>query len=100
MPTEPMPVNEFITDLEAQWDPSKVDSNFSNSAAYKPNFIEVTGENEPLRFNLNAADAVVVRAGNPAVSETPIGNWTYGNRIYNLEPVSYTHLTLPTIYSV
>ena len=39
MPTEPVPVNEYITDLEAQWDPSKVDSNFSNSAEYKPNFI-------------------------------------------------------------
>ena len=45
MPTEPMPVNEFITDLESQWVPNNVDSNFSNTAAYKPNFIEVTGDN-------------------------------------------------------
>ena len=28
-------------------------------------------------------------------------NWYYSyNLIYDLEPVSYTHLTLPTIYSV
>ena len=57
MPTEPVPVNEYITDLEAQWDGSKVDSNFSSSV--KPNFIEVTGDNEPLRFNLNADDVVI-----------------------------------------
>ena len=100
MPTEPMPVNEFITDLESQWDPSKVDSNFSNSAAYKPNFIEVTGDSEPLRFNLNAADAVVARAGNPAVSEMPIGNWTYGNRINNLEIQLYTNENRQRLYNL
>ena len=91
MPTEPIPVNEYIADLEAQWDPSKVDSNFSNSAAYKPNFVEVTGDGEPFRFNLNAADAIVVRAGTPSVEETPIGNWTYGNRTYNIEVEIHTN---------
>ena len=100
MPTEPVPVNEFITDLEAQWDASKVDSNFSNTAAYKPNFIEVTGADEPLRFNLNVADAIVVRAGNPAVSETPIGNWAYGNRIYNLELQIHTNADRQRLYNL
>ena len=100
MATEPMPVNEFITDLESQWDPSKVDSNYTNSAEYKPNFIEVTGNDEPLRFNLNAADAVVARAGNPAVSETPIGNWTYGNRVYNLEIQLYTNADRQRLYNL
>ncbi len=100
MPTEPMPVNEFITDLEAQWNPNNVDSNFSNSASDKPNFIEVTGNNEPMRFNLNAADAVVVRAGNPSVDETPLGNWKYGNRTYNLEVQLYTNENRQRLYNL
>ena len=100
MPTEPMPVNEFITDLESQWVPNNVDSNFSNTAAYKPNFIEVTGDNEPLRFNLNVADAIVARAGNPAVRETPIGNWRYGNRLYNLELQIHTNANRQRLYNL
>ena len=100
MPTEPMPVNEFITDLEAQWNPNNVDSNFSNSASDKPNFIEVTGNNEPMRFNLNAADAVVVRAGNPSVDETPLGNWKYGNRTYSLEVQLYTNENRQRLYNL
>jgi len=95
---EPLPVNDFITDLEAQWDGSKVDSNFSSSV--KPNFIEVTGNNEPLRFNLNAADAVIIRAGSPAMEETPVGNWTYGNRTYNLEVQIYTNEDRQRLYNL
>ena len=67
MATEPLPINEFITDLEGQWSASNVS---------KPAFIEVTGANEPIRFNLNVNDHIVGRAGSPAVQETPIGNWT------------------------
>ena len=100
MATEPVSVNEYITDLEAQWDPSKVDSNFSNTAAYKPNFIEVTGDDEPFRFNLNVADAIVVRAGSPALEETPIGNWTYGNRNYNLEIEIHTNENRQRLYNL
>lgn len=98
MPTEPVPVNEYITDLEAQWDGSKVDSNFSSSV--KPNFIEVTGDNEPLRFNLNADDVVIVRAGSPSVEETPVGNWTYGNRTYNIEIELHTNENRQRLYNL
>ena len=100
MPTEPMPVNEFITDLEAQWLPNNVDSTFANAAADKPNFIEVTGNSEPMRFNLNVADAVVVRAGTPSVDETPLGNWKYGNRTYNLEVQLYTNENRQRLYNL
>ena len=100
MPTEPVPVNEYIADLETQWDPSKVDSNFSNSATYKPNFIEVTGDDEPIRYSLNAADAVVVRAGTPSVEETPVGNWTYGNRTYNIEIEIHTNENRQRLYNL
>ena len=91
MATEPLPINEFITDLEGQWTASNVS---------KPAFIEVTGANEPIRFNLNVNDHIVGRAGSPAVQETPIGNWTYGNRIYNLELEVHTLNSRQRLYDL
>ena len=84
---EPLPVKEFLDELEVPasggvWD-------VSNVAA--PKVIEVTGStNDPLRFNLNMGDVVFGRAGDPAQEETPIGNWTYGNRVYNIVLEVYT----------
>ena len=74
MPTEPLPINDYLTDLEGQW----TYSNVSGSSS-KPSFIEVTGSNEPMRFDLNVNDQIIGRAGYPAFNETPIA-------------VSYTHL--------
>ena len=85
MPTEPVPVNEFLTDIQTQW----TYSNVSGTSA-KPAFVEVTGDDEPMRFNLNVNDHFVGRAGSPALEETPIGNWKYGNRIYSLEIEVFT----------
>ena len=73
MANEPLPADDLLTDLDGQW-------NTSNVA--KPNLVVVTGNGEPLRFDLNAGDAVVAR--NTSFTETPIGNWTYGNRIYTV----------------
>jgi len=73
MPNEPMPADELLTDFNSQWDTSNV---------AKPNLVVVTGNGEPLRFDLNAGDAIVAR--NAAFTETPIGNWTYGNRTYTV----------------
>tara|TARA_Y100000310_G_C20274199_1_gene619447 strand:+ start:152 stop:622 length:471 start_codon:yes stop_codon:yes gene_type:complete len=101
MPTEPVAVNEFIADLETQWIPQNVDSNFAdNTSTYDPTFIEVTGTDEPFRFNLHAADAVVVRAGNPALEETPVGNWKYGNRSYNIEIEIHTNENRQRLYNL
>ena len=91
MATEPLPINEFITDLEGQWTASNVS---------KPAFIEVTGAKEPIRFNLNVNDHVIGRAGNPALQETPLGNWTYGNRIYNLELEVHTLNSRQRLYDL
>tara|TARA_R100001082_G_scaffold110917_1_gene92413 strand:- start:5957 stop:6397 length:441 start_codon:yes stop_codon:yes gene_type:complete len=91
MATEPLPINEFITDLEGQWTASNVS---------KPAFIEVTGANEPIRFNLNVNDHIIGRAGSPAVQETPIGNWTYGNRVYNLELEVHTLNSRQRLYDL
>ena len=73
MANEPLPADELLTDFNTQW-------NTSNVA--KPNLVVVTGTGEPLRFDLNAGDAVVAR--NTSFSEMPLGNWTYGNREYQI----------------
>ena len=74
MANEPMPADELLTDFNSQW-------NTSNVA--KPNLVVVTGNGEPLRFDLNAGDAIVAR--NSSFNETPIGNWAYGNREYTVD---------------
>ena len=74
MANEPMPADDLLTDFNSQW-------NTSNVA--KPNLVVVTGNGEPLRFVLNAGDAIVAR--NSSFTETPIGNWTYGNREYTVD---------------
>jgi|TARA_R110002110_G_scaffold119988_1_gene294845 hypothetical protein len=74
MANEPMPADDLLTDFNSQW-------NTSNVA--KPNLVVVTGNGEPMRFDLNAGDAIVAR--NSSFNETPIGNWTYGNREYTVD---------------
>ena len=74
MANEPMPADELLTDFNSQWD--------TNNVA-KPNLVVVTGNGEPLRFDPNAGDAIVAR--NSSFTETPIGNWTYGNREYTVD---------------
>ena len=69
-----MPADELLTDFNSQWDTDNV---------AKPNLVVVTGNGEPLRFDLNAGDAIVAR--NSSFTETPIGNWTYGNREYTVD---------------
>tara|TARA_R110000824_G_scaffold80015_1_gene201555 strand:+ start:1098 stop:1547 length:450 start_codon:yes stop_codon:yes gene_type:complete len=85
MPTEPLAIKDFMTDLEGQWTYSNV-----SGTSKKPAFIEVTGSGEPMRFDLNVNDHFIGRAGSPAMEEEPIGNWIYGNRNYNLELEVYT----------
>ena len=95
MPTEPVAITDFMTDLDGQW----VYGNVSGSSK-KPAFIEVTGANEPMRFDLNVNDHFVGRAGSPAIEEEPIGNWKYGNRTYNLELEVYTLTSRQRLYDL
>ena len=95
MPTEPLPINDFLTDLEGQW----TFSNVSGSSA-KPAFIEVTGSGEPMRFDLNVNDHFVGRAGNPAIQEEPIGNWKYGNRSYTVNLEIWTLRERQRLYNI
>ena len=95
MPTEPVPINEFMVDLEGQWTYANV-----SGTSKKPAFVEVTGSNEPMRFDLNVNDHFVGRAGSPAIEEEPIGNWTYGNRTYNLDIEVYTLTSRQRLYDL
>ena len=95
MPTEPVAIKDFITDLEGQWTYGNV-----SGSSKKPAFIEVTGSGEPMRFDLNVNDHFVGRAGSPAMEEEPIGNWKYGNRTYNLEIEVYTLTSRQRLYDL
>jgi hypothetical protein len=95
MPTEPVPINEFLVDVEDQWTYSNI-----SGATTKPAFVEVTGDDEPMRFNLNVNDHFVGRAGSPALEETPIGNWKYGNRTYSLEIEVFTLTSRQRLYDL
>jgi hypothetical protein len=95
MPTEPIAVNEFITDLESQWTYSNV-----SGTSKKPGFIEVTGASEPMRYNLNVNDQIIARASGPALQEIPIGNRKFGNRIYNIMLELYTNSSRQRLYDV
>ena len=95
MPTEPIPVNEFITDLEGQWTFSNV-----SGTSKKPGFIEVNGANEPLRYNLNVNDQIIGRAGNPTLQENPIGNFKFGDRIYYVALEIYTNTSRQRLYDL
>ena len=81
MAYEPIPIDAVLADLDSQWNASNVT---------KPAFITVNAANEPIRFDLNVGDQVVGRTGSPAMDETPIGNWKYGNRTYNIEIELFT----------
>ena len=95
MPTEPIAVNEFITDLESQWTYGNV-----SGTSKKPGFIEVTGASEPMRYNLNVNDQIIARASGPALQEVPIGNRKFGNRVYNIMLELYTNSNRQRLYDV
>jgi|TARA_Y100000034_G_C6881153_1_gene403787 hypothetical protein len=74
MANEPMPADDLLTDFNTQWDTDNV---------AKPNLVVVTGNGEPLRFDLNAGDALIAR--NTSFTESPIGTWQYANREYGIQ---------------
>ena len=80
---EPLASKEILGELNTEW----TASNVSNTT---PSFIEATGtgldsDRDQLRFDLNKGDVIISRPAVPAFLEQPIGNWIYGNKIYNVE---------------
>jgi len=70
---EPIAVTNVLSELDAQW-------NTSNVA--EPQLIEMNGASAPTRIDLNRGDILIGQPGSPTVSEIPLGNWKYVNRIY------------------
>tara|TARA_Y100000310_G_scaffold295330_1_gene326564 strand:+ start:236 stop:676 length:441 start_codon:yes stop_codon:yes gene_type:complete len=87
----PVPVALLKTEVSGQW-------NASNVAA--PSFIEVNVSAQSLRYDLNVKDALLFRAGSPTISEEPIGNWQYVNRVYNVELELSTQISRQRLYNM
>lgn len=91
MPTEPIPVDAIMSELDGQWNASNVT---------KPSLVTVNGASQPFRFDLNVGDHVIGRTGIPSMQETPIGNWKYGNRVYAVELEIYTLNSRQRLYNL
>jgi len=87
----PVPVSLLKTEVSAQWDTDNVAA---------PNFIEVNVSAQSLRYDLNVKDALLFRAGSPTISEEPIGNWQYVNRLYNVELELSTQVSRQRLYNM
>ena len=70
---EPIAVTNVLSELDAQWNTSNV---------VEPQLIEMNGASAPTRIDLNRGDILIGQPGSPTVSEIPLGNWKYVNRIY------------------
>jgi len=95
MPTEPVPVSEVKSALDSEW-------TFANvaSTADKPVFVEVNGDGDRIRFNTQISDTILIRPGTPAMAENFIGNYKYGNRIYNVEVEIWTSNERQRLYDL
>ena len=91
MADEPIPIDAIMTDLNSQWNASNVT---------KPTLITVNKTNDPIRFDLNVADHLIGRTGSPSFDEQPIGNWKYGNRVYNVEIELWTLNSRQRLYNL
>ena len=94
MPNEPVAITDTLTELRSQWNSSNVT---------EPRVVEVNNSGtatQSLRVDLNQADHVIGRSGNPAFSEMPIGNWKYGNRQYNVDLEVYTKQSRLNLYNL
>jgi len=84
MPTEILPVADIVSELDGQWNASNVT---------KPVLIEATGAGAQLRVDLNRGDHVVGYPSSPTLEETPVGNWKYVNRVYNISITIQTRVS-------
>ena len=91
MPTEILPVANIITELDSQWNASNVT---------KPVLVEATGAGAPLRIDLNRGDYVIGYPDSPTLEETPIGNWKYVNRAYNVTISIQTRVSRQRLYDL
>ena len=86
MANEPVAVTDFLTELRSQWDGDNVT---------EPRIIEVNN-----RGATTQADYILGRPSAQSFTEQPIGNWKYGNRIYNLDLEVYTKQSRLNLYNL
>ena len=91
MPTEVLPVADVVSELDSQWNASNVT---------KPVIIEATGANAPLRIDLNRGDHIIGYPDSPTLEETPVGNWKYVNRAYNVTISIQTRVSRQRLYDL
>ena len=84
-------IDVLMADINSQWNASNVT---------KPALITVNGANEPYRFDLNVGDHLIGRNGDPALTETPIGNWKYGDRAFQVELELFTLNSRQRLYDL
>lgn len=88
---EAIPITHVMTELDGQWNISNV---------VKPTLIEMMGATDPARYNLNAGDVIIGQPGSPALVETPIGNWKYVRRQFNIEIQLLTRQSRQRLYDI
>ena len=91
MPSEPVAVTDIISELDTNWNASNVT---------KPLLIEMTGANDAIRIDLNRGDLIIGSPGSPTLEETPIGNWKFVNRMYNISLSIQTKASRQRLYDL
>ena len=87
---EPIPVDEFVALLNSHW-------NASNVA--KP-VLTQRNSGTTARIDLNRGDYCIGVPGTPTLDETPIGNWSYVNRVYSVGIELSTRVSRQRLYDL
>ncbi len=88
---EPVPVTKVLAELNSGWDGNNV---------VKPQLIEMAGTNDVTRIDLNRGDVLIAQPGTPTLEETPIGNWKFINRLYNISVSLQTRASRQRLYDL
>src|SRR5450756_1673283 len=98
---EPPPLPEGPKDLRGRWESLK--QSVVGTSAALPRVLRLVWDASPATTRglfIATAVAGVIPAGAAYTAKLLIHAVVQGIAIHNFHPVSYTHLTLPTIYSV
>lgn len=86
-----------------------LDKNWSEHAGHiaKPRLFDLGREGRTLRVDLDRIlggqgrqDLVIIKPYSPTLEEQPIGNWTYGNRVYNVLLEIYSPTSRQQLYNL
>ena len=90
---EPIPSALTTTMLDTYWD--------SNNVA-EPTMFDVNSGTVGVRANLRnpGGDHIIIKIDTPGQEETPIGNWTYGNRLTRVLLELYTSSSRQRVYDL